>query len=60
MHVAVLSALGWLEGSDPALVPYGAPVVDAAYGVRLVSGIMMTAAGAGWFAGLVRNKIPLQ
>jgi cytochrome c oxidase cbb3-type subunit 1 len=57
-HVAVLSALGWLEGSNPSLVPYGAPVVDAAYGIRLASGVVMTVAGAGWLAGLMKHGIP--
>lgn len=48
VHVIVLSWLGWLEGANPSLLRQGEWIVDTGYHVRLLSGLMMTAAGAGW------------
>lgn len=48
MHVAVLMALGWLEGADASLLRSGGWIVDGAYLVRLASGVMMAASASGW------------
>jgi cytochrome c oxidase cbb3-type subunit 1 len=56
IHVAVLSALGWIEGGDPSVIGAGDWAVDAGYHARLLSGVMMTIAGAGWLWKLTARR----
>lgn len=55
--VVVLTLLGWIEGGDPLLVPYGGRGVQTIYVLRLIFGTIMAAAGFHWLTAAIRNSI---
>jgi len=48
IQVVVLTWLGWLEGADPSLLNAAGGAVVLGYDVRLLAGVLMAAAAAGW------------
>lgn len=48
IHVVVLSWLGWLEGADASLMFGTGGALGLGYDVRLISGVLMAVAAAGW------------
>jgi cytochrome c oxidase cbb3-type subunit I len=54
--IALLTALGWMEGRDPMFVPTGGRMVDAFYLGRLACGFVMFAATLPWLAAVFRPE----
>jgi cytochrome c oxidase cbb3-type subunit 1 len=52
--VIALALLGWFEGRNPLLVPYGGPIVTNVYVIRLVLGAVMAAVGLHWLVAAIR------
>lgn len=48
IQVVVLSCLGWLEGAELSLASATGGIVDLGYDARLLAGVLMAAAAAGW------------
>jgi cytochrome c oxidase cbb3-type subunit 1 len=53
--VVALTVLGWFEGENPLLVPYGGTMVTTVYVVRLLLGAVMAAVGAHWLIAAIRS-----
>jgi cytochrome c oxidase cbb3-type subunit 1 len=59
VQVVVLSCLGWLEGAEPPLLGATGGAVDLGYDARLLAGVLMAAAAAGWLWKLtLRSETP--
>lgn len=48
IQVVVLAWLGWLEGAEPSLLNATGGAVVLGYDARLLAGVLMAAAAAGW------------
>jgi cytochrome c oxidase cbb3-type subunit 1 len=48
LHIAALTALGWTEYSDPAVLFLGRSWSQACYGLRLAAGLVMWLASLSW------------
>ncbi|MFT3830541.1 MAG: hypothetical protein QM691_12640 [Opitutaceae bacterium] len=54
VHIAVLLALGWFEGANPALVLGGGGTVHLVYLIRLAAGAAMAVASVWWLVAMWR------
>ncbi|HUG10685.1 MAG TPA: hypothetical protein VMM36_06710 [Opitutaceae bacterium] len=58
IQVVVLSYLGWLEGAEPSVLNATDGTVELGYDARLLSGVLMAAAAAGWLWKLTLRNEP--